>query len=99
MNCARKVTVVLGSRNRETNGKRRSPSWTAARHVDRAAVGADDLLNDRQAQTGSSTSPGARLIGSEESLKDVRQVFRGDPFAGVGYLDHRGVSLHAPPKA
>ena len=59
----------------------------AAGHVDLAADGLHQVLDDRQPKPGPAQLAAPRLVDAVESLEDPRQVGPGDSDAGVGDLD------------
>src|SRR4051812_30692235 len=64
---------------RQGEGEGRSPTRLAL-DADPAAVGGDDLADDRQAQPGAAVP---RAGDAVELLEDVRQVLGRDALAGV----------------
>ena len=62
------------------------PASDLALELNAAAMGADDALNDHQAQAG------AFLLGGEKGVEDAVELFLGDAAAGVGHADPDAVS-------
>src|SRR3954454_20855029 len=58
-----------------------------AGHGDLAAVVADDVLDDREAEAGTAGGAGARRVGPVEPLEDAVQVFAADADALVRHGD------------
>src|SRR5439155_12174224 len=61
--------------------RRAAPEF--AFHLDRAAVLADDLLADGEAEARA----GTHVLGGKHRLEDARQHFRLDAVAGVRHVD------------
>src|SRR6266516_1396351 len=78
------LAMLRGTSYRQCDAECRAAALAAAQ-LDRATVRLDDALADPQPQSGP-----LLILGREERLEDVREVFFGDPRAGVANLDvHR----------
>src|ERR687886_1667792 len=75
------LAMLRGASNRQCHAEGRAAALPTPQ-LDRAAVRLDDALRDPQAQAGA-----LLVLGREERLEDVRQVFFGDAFAGITNLD------------
>src|SRR4029453_17455470 len=62
------------------------PAATTAAGFDVPACGLDDVLDDRQAETG--PAGGACAVGAEEALEEARHVLVWNTGAVVGDLEH-----------
>src|SRR5688572_4012758 len=89
----RKLPCESGGRPTGRHGRRGregGPDSECAVGDDRSAVRHDDLLGDRESQSGSSQRRWALIVGLKEFLEDVRQLRRGNPCSRIA---HRQLNL------
>src|SRR4051794_27366875 len=79
---ARTQTSLCRWLKREPENNRR-PLFVGTHRLHRPAMGLDDVLDDRETETGPALAARARFVGTIKTLEDMRQIGRWNADAGV----------------